>query len=79
MKKIALATAAFLAITDAALAENPKVGGSDINAIAREQLDSTHTSSIAHSAVYELLNAGSNAAIARDPAVEHRRDLFGNR
>ncbi|MBZ9857323.1 DUF680 domain-containing protein [Mesorhizobium sp. CA13] len=79
MKKIALATAAFLAITGAALAENPNVGGSDINAIAREQLDNTHTSSIPHSAAYELLNAGSNAAITQDQAVEHRRDLFGNR
>ena len=79
MKKIALAAAALLAVTGAALAENPNVGGSDINVIAQEQLDNNHTSSIRHSAAYELLNPGVNAVTAQDQAIEHRRDFFGNR
>ena len=79
MKKIALAAAALLAVTGAALAENPNVGGSDINVIAQEQLDTNLTSSIRHSAAHELLNPGVNAVTAQDQAIEHRRDLFGNR
>jgi len=79
MKKIALATAAVLTLTGAAFAENPNVGGQDINTIAQKQLDSTQTSSIGRdSTTYKLLNAGtpSNADAA---AIEFRQSHFGNR
>jgi len=79
MKKIAVYTAALFAISGSAFAENPNVGGSDINAIAKAQVDNGHTSSIRHNAGYELLNPGANAATNQDPTVERRRDLFGNR
>ena len=79
MKKIALAAAALLAVTGGALAENPNVGGSDINVIAQEQLDNNHTSSVQHSAAYELLNPDADAVAAQDRVVDQRRDLFGNR
>ncbi|PBB99482.1 DUF680 domain-containing protein [Mesorhizobium sp. WSM3862] len=78
MKKIALYTAALLAVSGSAFAENPNVGGSDINAIAKAQVDNAHTSSIRHDAGYALLNPGANAATSQDPTVERRRDLFGN-
>ena len=79
MKKIALAAAVLMAATGAALAENPNVGGSDINAVAKAQIDSSHTSSVGYSAVHKLFNQGSNAATAQDRAVERRRTLFGDR
>ncbi|TIW04421.1 MAG: DUF680 domain-containing protein, partial [Mesorhizobium sp.] len=52
---------------------------SDINAIAKAQVDNAHTSSVRHDAGYALLNPGANAATSQDPMVERRRDLFGNR
>jgi len=62
MKKIALATAAVLALTGAAFAENPNVGGQDINSIAQQQkLDSTHTSSV-NTGTYESGNQVTEGA-----------------
>ncbi|TIR15838.1 MAG: DUF680 domain-containing protein [Mesorhizobium sp.] len=78
MKKIAVYTAALLAVSSSAFAENPNVGRSDINAIAERQVDNAHTSSIRHSVGYELLNSGDSPATGQDQAAERRRDLFGN-
>ncbi|MGN6146189.1 MAG: DUF680 domain-containing protein [Mesorhizobium sp.] len=72
MKKIALATAAVLTLTGAAFAENPNVGGQDINTIAQQQkLDSTYTSSV---------NTGSYEAGTKviKPVTEGAPRLGGN-
>jgi hypothetical protein len=77
MKKIALAAAALLTVTGAAFAENPYVGGSDINTIASQQaVDATTTSSV-HNSTYELLNAG-HSQNASDEAIRLRQRDFGN-
>jgi hypothetical protein len=81
MKKIALAAATLLALSGAALAENPNVGGTDINTVAQEQqVDSTRTSSIGQdSAAYKLLNSG-NAVSSDQSSAEHIRVRdFGSR
>ena len=76
MKKIALATAAVLTPTGAAFAENPHVGGQDINTIAQQQkLDATHTSSV-NAGTY----TGSHEAGAKviKPVTEGAPRLGGN-
>jgi hypothetical protein len=81
MKKIALAAATLLALSGAALAENPNVGGTDINTIAQEQqVDTTRTSSIGQdSAAYKLLNPG-DAVSGQYSSTDHVRVRdFGNR
>ncbi len=78
MKKIAFAAATLLTLTGAAFAENPNVGGQDINVIAQEQVDTTRTSSIGQdSAAYKLLNSGN--AVSDQSATEYRQTNFGNR
>ena len=82
MKKIALAAATLLALSGAALAENPNVGGTDINTIAQQQqqVDATRTSSIGQdSAAYKLLNTGSAGSSDQSSAEDVRVRDFGNR
>ena len=79
MKKSALAAATLLPLSGAAFAENPNVGGQDINTIAQQQqVDAMQTSSVG-SATYKLLNAGGSAADTQSSAIEYRRTHFGNR
>ena len=75
MKKIALATAAVLTLTGAAFAENPNVGGQDINTIAQQQkLDTTHTSSV-NTGSYGSYEAGTKVI---KPVTEGAPRLGGN-
>lgn len=78
MKKIAFAAAALLAVSGSAFANGSDNYGSYGPNQPAATVDSTYTSSIQGSdtAVYKLLNTGSNS---QEQAIESKRDNSGNR
>jgi hypothetical protein len=77
MKKIAIAAAAIMTLTGAALAENPYVGGRDINDHRQTQVDTTRTFSIGQAS--SAYTVGGDVAGQNDAAIEYRQSHFGNR